>query len=70
MLYYLFKEVKHMDNKQLAHDLAIAKLSGTDLPPEKLVEEYRHIYSEIYDYLSNEPKVQKTRPAKIMGSPV
>ena len=59
-----------MDNKQLAHDLAIAKLSGTDLPPDKLIEQYRKLYSEIFDCLSNEAKSQKTRPAQIMSSPI
>lgn len=59
-----------MDNKQLAHDLAIAKLSGTTLPPDKLLEEYRHIYSKIYDYLSNESKAQKTHTTKIISSPI
>lgn len=59
-----------MDNQQLAHDLAIAKLSGTDLPPDKAIEQYRKLYSEFYEYLSNEPKQQKTRPTQIMGSPI
>lgn len=58
-----------MDNKQLAHDLAIAKLSGTDLPPDKVVEQYRKLYSEFSEYLSNESKSQKTCTAQIMGSP-
>lgn len=58
-----------MDNKQLAHDLAIAKLSGTNLPPDKVVEQYRKLYSEFYEYLSNESKSQKTLTAQIMSSP-
>lgn len=58
-----------MDNKQLAHDLAIAKLSGTNLPPDKVVEQYRKLYSEFSEYLSNESKSQKTRTAQIMSSP-
>lgn len=60
---------EHMDNKQLAHDLAIAKLSGTNLPPDKVVEQYRKLYSEFYEYLSSESKSQKTRTAQIMSSP-
>lgn len=59
-----------MGNKQLAHDLAIAKLSGTDLPPDKLIEQYRKFYSEIFECLSNELKPQKTRTTQIMGSPI
>lgn len=58
-----------MDNKQLAHDLAIAKLSGTNLPPDKVVEQYRKLYSEFYEYLSSESKSQKTHTAQIMSSP-
>lgn len=58
-----------MDNQQLTHDLAIAKLSGTDLPPDKIVEQYRKLYSEFSEYLSSESKSQKTRTAEIMGSP-
>lgn len=58
-----------MDNKQLAHDLAIAKLSGTNLPPDKVVEQYRKLYSEFYEYLSSESKSQKTRTAQIISSP-
>lgn len=58
-----------MDNKQIAHDLAIAKLSGTNLPPDKAVEQYRKLYSEFSEYLSNESKSQKTRTAQIMSSP-
>lgn len=55
-----------MDNQQLAHDLAIAKLSGTYLPPDKMVEQYRKLYSEFSECLSNEPKPQKTRPTQII----
>lgn len=43
-----------MDNKQLAHDLAIAKLYGSDLETDKLVEQYRQYYNEINDYLKSQ----------------
>lgn len=59
-----------MDNKQLAHDLAIAKLLGTDLPPDKAIEQYRKFYSEFYECLSNESKSQKTNTTKIISSPI
>lgn len=59
-----------MDNKQLAHDLAITKLSGTDLPPDKAIEQYRKLYSEFHECLSNESKQQKTYPTQIMSSPI
>lgn len=48
-----------MDNTQIAHDLAVAKLHGSDLPTEKLVEQYRQYYQEIYDYLKSQIKPRK-----------
>lgn len=43
-----------MDFKQIAHDLAIAKLYGADLETDKLVEQYRQYYNEIYEYLKTQ----------------
>lgn len=43
-----------MDNQQIAHDLAIARLYGSDLPTDKLVEQYRQYYQEINDYLKSQ----------------
>ena len=40
-----------MDNKHLAHDLAIAKLCGKDFPPEKFIEQYRQYYDEFLKLL-------------------
>lgn len=48
-----------MDNTQIAHDLAVAKLYGSDLPTEKLIEQYRQYYQEIYDYLKSQVKPNK-----------
>ena len=45
-----------MDNQQIAHDLAIAKLYGSDLPTDKLVEQYRQYYQEINEYLKSQSK--------------
>lgn len=45
-----------MDNQQIAHDLAIAKLCGSNLPTDKLVEQYRQYYEEINDYLKSQIK--------------
>lgn len=45
-----------MDNSQIAHDLAIAKLYGSDSPTDKLVEQYRQYYKEINDYLKSQSK--------------
>lgn len=48
-----------MDNTKIAHDLAVAKLYGSDLTTEKLVEQYRQYYQEIYDYLKSQVKPNK-----------
>lgn len=45
-----------MDNQQIAHDLAVAKLYGSDLSTDKLVEKYRQYYNEINDYLKSQSK--------------
>lgn len=45
-----------MDNHQVAHDLAIARLCGSDLPTDKLVEQYRQYYQEINNYLKSQLK--------------
>ena len=47
-----------MDSKQIAHDLAVAKMYGSDFPIEKLVEQYRQYYKEIYEYLKSQDKPQ------------
>ena len=44
-----------MTNEQLAHDLAIAKLYGSDLPVKELCEKYDQYYQEILDYLKSKP---------------
>lgn len=50
-----------MDNKQIAHDLAVSKLYGSDLPADKLVEQYRQYYQEINDYLNSQSKPNTVR---------
>ena len=55
-----------MDNQQIAHDLAIAKLYGSNLSTDKLVEQYRQYYQEINEYLKSQAKPQT---AKIFSSP-
>ena len=45
-----------MENSQIAHDLAVAKLYGSDLPVDKLVEQYRQYYEEINNYLKLQAK--------------
>lgn len=50
-----------MDNKQIAHDLAIAKLYGSNLETDKLVEKYNEYFNEINEYLNSklEPNTVK-----------
>lgn len=55
-----------MDNKQIAHDLAVSKLCGSCLPADKLVEQYRQYYEEIYDYLKT---LEKPKATRTMNSP-
>lgn len=55
-----------MDNKQIAHDLAVAKLCGSNLPTDKLVEQYRQYYEEINDYLKSQIK---PNTVKVIQSP-
>nr|DAV33842.1 MAG TPA: hypothetical protein [Caudoviricetes sp.] len=55
-----------MSNEQIAHDLAVAKLYGSDLPTDKLVEQYRQYFKEINEYLKQQTKPQT---AKIFNSP-
>ena len=57
-----------MDNKQLAHDLAIARMAGKQLPADILVDEYKKNYSEILRYLQSQASGPVT--AKITNSPV
>ena len=39
-----------MTNEQIAHDLAIARMAGKQLPADILVEEYKKNYKEILKY--------------------
>lgn len=42
-----------ISNELIAHDLAVAKLSGSSLSTEELVLQYQNSYEEILEYLSN-----------------
>lgn len=50
-----------MDNKQIAHDLAVAKLYGSGLETDKLVEQYLQYYDEIKSYLNSQSEPQTAR---------
>lgn len=43
-----------MDKKQLAHDLAIARMAGKQLPADILVDEYQKSYTAILEYLNEQ----------------
>lgn len=44
-----------MEKQQIAHDLAVARMAGKQLPADVLVEEYRKNYDEILKYLNSQP---------------
>lgn len=48
-----------MSNEQIAHDLAVAKLNGSDLQTKELIDKYREYYNEILTVLKSEPKENK-----------
>lgn len=50
-----------MSFEQLAHYLAVAKLSCSDLDAKKLCDKYDQYYKEILDYLKSKP----IEPAKV-----
>lgn len=49
-----------MEKEQIAHDLAVAKLCGSDLQVKELCEKYDQYYKEILEYLMSIP----AEPAK------
>lgn len=48
-----------MSNEQIAHDLAIAKLYGSELQAEELIKQYRKYEEEILSVLNPEPAERK-----------
>lgn len=57
-----------MGNEQIAHDLAVAKLCGSELQTEDLIKQYRQYKDEILSALNSEPR--KIKPATIGESPI
>lgn len=49
-----------MTKTQLAHDLAVARMAGKQLPAKELVEEYRSAYIAILEYLNAEQPKEPT----------
>jgi len=55
-----------MDNRQIAHDLAVAKLCGLNLPTGELVEQYRQYYKEINEHLKPQAEPNTAKAVKIV----
>ena len=55
-----------MDNQQITRDLTVAKLCGSNLPTNKLVEQYRQYYEEINDYIKYQIK---SNAVKVIQNP-
>lgn len=50
-----------MTNDQIAHDLAVARMAGKQLPADILVNEYQSSYKEILEHLNTvNPKKKST----------
>lgn len=56
-----------MEREQIAHDLAVAKLYGSNLQTEDLIKQYRKYAEEILSALKSEPV--KRREAVISDPP-
>lgn len=54
-----------IEKEQIAHDLAVSKLCGSDLQTVDLIKQYRQYKDEILSALNSEPR--KITPAKING---
>lgn len=57
-----------IEKEQIAHDLAVAKLYGSNLEAKELIKTYRQYKEEILSALNSEPR--QIKPAKISSSPI
>lgn len=57
-----------IEKEQIAHDLAVARLYGSELQTKDLIKQYRQYKDEILSVLKSEPIQIKT--AKIGRSPI
>lgn len=57
-----------MEKEQIAHDLAVAKLYGSNLQTEDLINQYRKYAEEILSALKSEPR--KIKPSYVGESPI
>lgn len=56
------------EKEQIAHDLAVAKLYGSELQTEDLIKQYYQYKDEILSILNSEPR--KISPGQIRHSPI
>ncbi len=57
-----------IEKEQIAHDLAVARLYGSELQTKDLIKQYRQYKDEILSVLKSEPRQIKT--TKIGRSPI
>lgn len=57
-----------IEKEQIAHDLAVAKLYGSELQAKDLIKQYRQYKDEILSALNSEPRQIKS--AKIISNPI
>lgn len=58
-----------MTNEQLAHDLAVARMAGKQLPADVLVKEYTESYQSILDYLNSDSSSEPPKGAEVKVIP-
>ncbi|MFV0343943.1 MAG: hypothetical protein ACK5JH_13850 [Anaerocolumna sp.] len=54
-----------MTNEQIAHDLAVARMAGKQLPADILVSEYQSSYNIILEHL-NDVKPKKKASVSVL----
>lgn len=57
-----------IEKEQIAHDLAVARLYGSELQTEDLIKQYRKYKDEILSVLKSGQR--QIKPAKIGGGPI
>lgn len=48
-----------MTNEQIAHDLAVARMAGKQLPAKELVDEYQSAKKIILEYLKEQGSIKE-----------
>ena len=52
-----------MTKEQIAHDLSVAKLYGSNLSTKELINQYHQYYKEFLSELNSEPEMPRTGTA-------